>query len=148
MALSSVFSAPVVDVEYQKDGGNDLVNTVKSTCDDKNILIEVTSEAGLGSATIKLIEGDWGDSVVIRFYLGGLESLAIWNSKLRLDNDQPEDLPVKAFDEHGKQHDGNYRLGLSGIYDGKGYYEVAVPKSLLDKDSKSITIQWIDFLRR
>jgi hypothetical protein len=131
----------VIEVEIPRKV-NEKVNKIQAAANDKSMILDVFSEEGIGKATIRLLNGNWTESVVLRFHLGGLEGLSITSGKVAVS-----DLPSKAFGEDGKPSDKRY-LNFGKSYQGKGYYEVKVPKTFLDKATKSFEIQWVDFYRR
>lgn len=141
MSLDRVLSAPVIAVDQAKtERANG--DKIQITSKGKEILIEVSSASGIGEATIRLAEGDWPESVVLRFHLGGLEGLTITNGKVAL-----RDLSRLVFGEDGKPSDKRY-LNTGGPYHGRGYHQVKVPKTLFDDGAKFFKIHWIDFYRR
>lgn len=130
----------VIEIDYLREI-NEKVNEIQVAANDKNIILEVFSERGIGNATIRLLNGNWTESVVLRFHLGGLEGLDITSGEVTVS-----DIASKVFGEDGKPSDKKY-LNNGGSYHGRGYYEVEVPKTFLDKATKSFKIQWVDFYR-
>ena len=122
--------------------------------------LDVLSQSGIGGATITLTNGKWPTTVVLRLHLSGLESFAVSNSKIKLTGSvlshsgntkrlylteidkvgerEPES-EVKVLDAEGKP--------VMGLPDKGGYFEITLPKALLEGESKSLKLGWIDFYR-
>jgi len=136
-------------------------------------VFDITCPSGIGAATIvpQAQQGDWPDVVVVRLHLTGLESLILSKGdksiaaevstqpgharRLRLSgsaNAMPEITPdspfwmeIKAFDAQGKLLDPARDLPPK-----VGYFEMIVPKTLLEaggKQARELKIEWVDFFR-
>lgn len=101
-------------------------------------LINVTSESGIGSGIIKLVQGPWPNQIIVRLHLKGLEGLTIKNDNFEIDK---SGLSVKAYDNNGNV------VNKKHLLNEKGYYEVRLPKRLFSRDTTKLTIQWVDFYR-
>jgi hypothetical protein len=101
-------------------------------------VIHISSEIGIGSATVELIEGRWPRTVLLRLHLRGLEGITVSNGTMMLE--RPE-LSVTAFDASGNPTDQKY------LCDDNGYFEVHLPDSLFDQVVTAIRIEWVDFYR-
>jgi len=127
--------------------------------------LDVTSPRGIGSATIDRKERDWPKHVVVRLRLRGLESfrvtagettlavevqshgnharlLALWQGREegpRLTTDSPYWTEVKMLDAEGNPAT---KIPLTG-----GYFEITLPRKLLEGNAQSLSLRWIDFLR-
>lgn len=150
---------PKFDIQTRRQDDKILV----STQDGKTILT-VISPFGISKATIRCAAGRWPETLVLRLRLSGLESLVVGNGKtrlaasvsshgdgavrLRLLGDGPEQpldrnskywMEIRAFDAQGKP--ARPPLGKGG------YFEMTLPKALLDDDCKTLELEWIDFYR-
>ena len=139
--------------------GNDRVD-VKAEKD--KVTFSVHSPFGISNAVIERADEKWPDAVVFRFHLKGLESFSVSNdkvkleasvssqdSKVRLWKDGKEDTPLDAKCPYWME------IQVVGS-DGKpakpiplkdGYFELQLPKSIIEGNPKSITLTWIDFYR-
>ena len=125
-------------------------------------VFSIHSPFGISQTVIERTDGNWPDSVILRLHLKGLESFKVSNGKVTLEaavssqdgkvrlwKDGKEDSPVDAkspywteirmFSDDGKP---TTTIPLTD-----GYFEVQLPKALLEDNPKSITISWIDFYR-
>jgi hypothetical protein len=119
---------------------------------------------GIGEAVIRLSAGTWPEEIILRIYLGGLESLKISAGKLtlaasvlshggngvlrRLDRDGKEGpeldlnspywMEIRIYDADGKR--------VAGAPPKGGWFEMAVPNALL-KGVGELKVSWIDFYR-
>jgi SAM-dependent methyltransferase len=132
--------------------------------EDKTAVYTVRSPSGIGGATIYRQLG-WPEQVVVRLHLGGLESFtaASGNTTLKASvrshgqhatslsvvTDGREEpvgqssdywTEIQAFDRSGQP--------VSELPKRGGYFELALPKALLDDDPPSIKLSWIDFYRQ
>lgn len=137
---------------------------VAITADDKKALLDF-SGPGIAGAIVTRQGDRWPDQLVLRFRLGGLESLTITSGNRslqasvlshggfhrllhlrtkdgegpRLGKDNPCWMDIRAFDADGKTIDALPPRG--------GWFEMAVPKALLDDDVRTLRLAWIDFYR-
>jgi hypothetical protein len=145
--------------------------TTKRTDDAVAVRVEkdravfsVTSPFGISRAVIERRQDRW-PAVVLRLHLKGLERFRVSDGKVVLEaavssqdgkpkarvwKDGKEDAPLdptSAFwvDVRVVGGDGKPagELPLKG-----GYFEITLPKAMLEGDPKSITIDWIDFYRQ
>ena len=105
-------------------------------------------------------KGPWPATVVVRLHLKGLESFSVSGGKLRLagyvlshsgntqhltlteegkEGEQDAGTTIKVFDGQGKP--------ATGLPPAGGYFEIALPKAILQGQVKSVDIGWIDFYR-
>ena len=85
------------------------------------IVFEVTSEFGIGRATLSPLDGDWPDAIGFHMNLRGLESFVVNGESI-------------------------YRTERSD--DGaKGGYRVDLPAGVTGSGSRPIEIAWVDFFR-
>ena len=147
--------AAAFDIKLKKADDRIDVQLEKET-----LVFAVTSKSGIGGATIAPKNGKWPATVVVRLNLRGLESFSVSSGKqtlagsvlshsgytrhlaLRAEGEEKEDEPgteIKVFDAAGKP-----AAGLPGA---GGYFEIRLPKQLLEGQPESLTLGWIDFFR-
>jgi hypothetical protein len=143
------------DIKTKKPADQVQVKLEKDTA-----TLDVSSQSGIGGATITLAKGKWPTTVIVRLHLSGLESFAVSNGKTKLagsvlshsgntkrlylteDGKEGEREPgtaIKVLDANGKP-----ATGLPGK---GGYFEITLPKALLEGQPKSLELGWIDFYR-
>jgi hypothetical protein len=130
---------------------------------DETTYLDIFSESGIGSAAVELRSGDSPDNLVLRLHLKGLEELKVIGDPLELklwaaNGEDP------AFSQSIRQVDGEEQPLTPGspywmearvvteqeppaIPLDEGYFEVRLPKELLNSSRKVITIYWVDFFR-
>jgi hypothetical protein len=128
---------------------------------DKTVFI-VKSPFGISQAIIERTDEKWTDAVVLRLHLKGLENFRVTNGKVKLETsvssqdgkvrvwkDGMEDAPLDAKSPYWME------IRMIGS-DGKpakaiplkdGYFEMALPEALIERNPRSITVNWIDFYR-
>lgn len=133
---------------------------VKVTVENGTATLDVTSPSGIGGATVTLPKGEWPTTIILRLHLSGLESFAVSNGKIKLtgsvlshsgntkrlylteigngDEREPS-TQINIFDAQGKPANG---LPAKG-----GYFEIRLPRALLESEPKSLELGWIDFYR-
>ena len=125
-------------------------------------VFSIHSPFGISQTVIERTDGNWPDSVILRLHLKGLESFKVSNGKVtieaavssqdgkvRLRKDGKEDEPLDFKSPYwteirivGKDGKPETKIPLED-----GYFEILLPKALLEDNPKSITISWIDFYR-
>lgn len=125
-----------LELEITVPGGRKDKVTIQA--DRENSIVNVTSETGIGKATLKITKGDWPEVLTFHLHLKGLEGFHITAGKAGIDRSQSK---VQAFDKHGKPFAGKYLMKDAG------YYEVKVLRSAFPKEVREIQVQWIDFYR-
>ena len=135
---------------------------VKVKVERDTATFDVVSQSGIGGATI-MSKGKW-PTVVLRLHLSGLEFLTIGNGKITLNGSvlshsgNPRLLNVvKDGKENKVEKDSLYWTEIRGFdatgkpvkgLPGKGgYFEITLPKALLESEPKSLELRWIDFYR-
>lgn len=131
-------SAPKYEIQAEKEGGKDPSGVLTVEVAQNRSFFDVSSESGIGAATIKLVAGVWSDSLVFRLHLKGLEGFTITSGEKSLTL---EDMQMKVFREDGTVFEGKYLLNE------KGFYEVILPKGSFAEGSDEIEIHWVDFYR-
>ena len=130
----------------------------------EGVLLEISSERGIGQASIERIGGPWPKPLILRLRLRGLESLRVeagqwgfeasvmsyppYKTRLRVhgpdpmppvDRKSPYWVEVRMLDADGKPTSKPPPEG--------GCFEVVIPPAFLEKSPKKLQIHWIDFYR-
>jgi hypothetical protein len=134
---------------------------IKIDAENGTTTFDVSSQSGIGGATITATNGKWPTTIVLHLHLGGLESFAVSNGKIKLtgsvlshsgntkrlyltddgkDDEREPGTEIKVMDAAGKP--------IKGLPDKGGYFEITLPKVLLEGQPKSLELGWIDFYRR
>lgn len=125
---------------------------------DGQAVIDVSSESGIGSATVTRRNGPW-PTIVLRLRLRGLESLRLTTDKATVQasasnsGDQPGQCHrIRDGIEEPLGTDSPYYVDIrhvktAGEDHDSDYFEVIVPRALLDNLSSRLRIEWIDFYR-
>ncbi len=136
---------PRFEVEVHKPkNGHDLLREVRLSLSGDAVVFEVIDKFGIGSATVRLIEGSWPGKVLVRYHLRGLEGAsATVDGKLLLDSrkDSRGALGVRMLDKKGRPLEGKYLLKKSG------YYEARIPREALADGARELKLSWVDFYR-
>jgi hypothetical protein len=135
---------------------------VAVTNDGNRAIVEVFSENGIGNATVRLVSGEWPDSLFLRFHLQGLEGLQFLYGETAVDvsvNTQAQVLqsvsrsgaaqqsvddssdywmPVTFIDKTGT----TVEAPVPG-----GVIELLVPADFHTGEYPEFTMNWIDFYR-
>ena len=130
---------------HRSEKGHDLPREIKAELLGTTVIFHVTDTFGIGSGTVRLLEGDWPQEVLVRYHLGGLEGVsAKVDGKLLLDEkkDPRGPLAVRMLDPKGKPLEGKYLLKK------EGYYEARIPPDALADGARELELSWIDFYRR
>ena len=101
-------------------------------------VIDISSEFEIGTVRIFLVEGSWPEKIAVHLHLTGLEGFSVTNGKIVLER---HEVTVNALDNNGNLINQKYLLKQAG------FYEVMLPSSLFDKETREITISWVDFYR-
>lgn len=139
-------------------------DTVQVQGDHDKVVFDVKSPSGIGGATIERAEKAWPAAVSLKLHLNGLESLVVSTGKVKLSaavsihdgklgvrqwkNDKEDEplnqksplwMDIRPIGADGKPAE---RLPLKD-----GWFEVTLPKALLESNPPSLDLQWIDFYR-
>ncbi|MFO0816461.1 MAG: hypothetical protein U1A77_00885 [Pirellulales bacterium] len=129
--------------------------------DARETTIEVRSESGIGRATLELTGPAWPESLTLRLHLQGLESLSLASDSIQLEWSVPSSgephsrvtrrLPSGAEQTIDSTDPYFAAVRLVGeerqIPLKQGYFELRIPRKLLEGSARSLRIQWIDFYR-
>ena len=125
-------------------------------------VVSVQSPFGISQTVIERTDGNWPDIVMLRLHLKGLENFKVSIGKVTieaavssqdgnvriwkdgkedssLDAKSPYWTEIRMFGDDGKP--------TTSIPLKDGYFEIHLPKALLEDNPKSITVNWIDFYR-
>jgi hypothetical protein len=164
-ALAVVLSAGCADVveesqfEITTKRDNDKVEV---KVESGKAVFSIHSPFGISQAVIESTSGNWSDFVILRLHFKGLESFKVSNGKVTLEaavssqdgqvrlwKDGKEDSPLDFKSPYwteirmiGKKGRAETKIPLED-----GYFEIQLPKALLEDNPKSITVNWIDFYR-
>ena len=114
---------PMFEVYYPQGqtSSHGLVNEIHISTNENESLIEISSQSGIGSGIIKLIQGDWPEVVTARLYLKSLEGFTVSSEQITIDKSA---LSVSAYDKNGRLYEKKYLINE------RGYYEVKLPNRL------------------
>jgi hypothetical protein len=124
--------------------------------------VSIHSPFGISQATIERNGDNWPTSVKLRLHLKGLEHVKVangkdsleaavssQNGKVRLWKDGKEASPLKSPHPYWMEIRmvGKNGKPTTSIPLNDGYFEMQLPKALLEDNPKLITLNWIDFYR-
>ena len=136
---------PRFEVEiHRPENGHKLLREVRPTFVGGTVVFDVVDKFGIGSATVRLLEGSWPGRVLVRYHLGGLEGAsAAVDGKLLLDSrkDPRGALGIRMLDKKGKPLEGKYLLKKAG------YYEARIPRRAFPDGARDLKLTWVDFYR-
>ena len=148
---------PPFKITTKRDNDRVEVKTEK----DKVVFL-VYSPFGISNAVIERTGEKWPDAVVLQLHLKGLENFKVTNGTVKLDasvssqdgkvrlwKDSKEDMPLDAKSPYWMdiRMIGGDGKPAKSIPVKDGYFEMALPKALIEGNSKTITVNWIDFYR-
>lgn len=134
------------------------------TVEKQSTIFSLHSPLGISQASIERTADRWPENVGLRLHLNGLERFQIQSGETSLNasvSSQKPHTPVRLWKntEEDKPLDSTSPLWMeirSLGSDGtpateiplkNGYFEMQLPKTLLDSNPQSITVSWIDFYR-
>ena len=136
---------PRFEVEiHRPENGHKLLREVRPTFVGGAVVFDVVDKFGIGSATVRLLEGSWPGRVLVRYHLGGLEGAsAAVDGKLLLDSrkDPRGALGIRMLDKKGRPLAGKYLLKKAG------YYEARIPRRAFPDGARELKLTWVDFYR-
>lgn len=144
----SAEDAPAFKITTKRD--DDRV-TVK--VDKGSTIFDIRSPFGISNAVIERTADEWPDAVVLRLHLKALEYYQVTSGELVIGGSAPQraskpgsaddekalEATVRMLDENGKP--------ASGIPLERGYFEIELPKKLMEANPKSFRVEWVDFYR-
>lgn len=128
---------------------------------DSNAIVDIACVSGIGKARLERTVESWPKAIVVRLRLKGLESFQVRHGDIVVqwsvastgenaqrvsvrrgkDNDEPIDATSPLYS--------TVRLVARGrqIPLQDGYFEVRLPRGLLDGSRATMELEWIDFYR-
>lgn len=144
--LSAIFSKKAGQIRFSRH--------------DQTTIIDVTSNTGIGTATIRRLTSAWPKKVLVRLHLSGLESLQASNqgevfewsvasggdhattATYRSGREQSKLAPPSPYFSEVAIVGGNQTIPLK-----EGTFDVLLPSPLLADNPEEIKLRWIDFYR-
>jgi hypothetical protein len=138
--------------------------TLTAESQDSRVILAIRGGRGIGDATIRPSSGTWPEEVVIRAYLGGLESLKLSAGNATLAASvlsHSGNQVLLHLDRNGKEGpqlgmDSPYWMEIktraangatvTGLPPQGGWFEMSVPKAMLIGTAE-LKVNWIDFYR-
>ena len=129
--------------------------------ENSQTVIEIQSEAGIGSASLELVSGSMPDSLLLRLHLAGLEEFQVRSAQdtvsasissgglFELTNQSvllsQSEIPIGSI--HPLWMDTRIVSETKSIPLKDGYFEVIIPSGFIRRAGGSFEIHWIDFYR-
>ena len=161
VAMTSCHTAygddPTVKIRKKRDD-----DKVEVAGENGKAIISVQSPFGISQAAIERRGNQWPSTVMLRFHLRGLENLRVNNGKDTLEtavSSQGAKVWLWKDGKAGSPLDPKHPYWMETRMVGKdgkpvkmiplkdGYFEMQLPKALIEHNPKSITLNWIDFYR-
>ncbi len=140
--MNSIHETSVSDFKIYypngQEGPHGLKDYVFIQRNKNKTVIDISSEFGIGTVKIFLLGGSWSEEMAVHLHLTGLEGFSVTNGNIVLEL---HEVTVNAFDNNGNL------LKQKHLLKQAGFYEVMLPSSLFDKETREITISWVDFYR-
>lgn len=155
---------PLSQLDYTVFPGSDGVSS-EVMLKDGELIIDIYSESGIGSADILIPARSRPEKVIFRLHLSGLEQLQMAYNDVVVSASVASTPPhlvrqsVIKGDEEGRDIDPSspYWSEVTVVSDESeslvaiplksGYFELIVPADFLNGEYDSLTISWIDFYR-
>jgi len=134
-------------LDYKNKGPHGGLRQIKATNANSSVVFDVTDKFGIGGGSIRLVAGQWPETVLIRLHLAGLEGFSVSAGNKKMIR---RDLNVRMLDAKGIPLEGRYLRKSTGPNTSKrivGYFEAKVPRANL-MDAEKINLNWVDFYRR
>lgn len=137
-------------------------DAIKVEVEKDKVVFGVGSRSGIGSATIERRAAAWPASARFKIYLKGLDQFQIDNGSVVLEiavgADGAQRISViKDGKTSAIDRKSAYWLEVQALgADGKptkdrplknGWFEMTLPKAMLDGNPKTLKVKWIDFFR-
>lgn len=126
-------------------------------------LFDITSPTGIGEMVIERTGENWPETLVVHLHISGLDHFHAKSEKVTIigfmssQSEGKVSLSVDKKKDDPKDPKSEFFMDFKMIgKDGKpatelpkgGYFEFKLPKPFLEGNPKSVTLAWIDFLRR
>ena len=130
---------PRFEVKVHKPkNGHDLPREIRATLAGETVIFDVSDKFGIGSGTVRLVEGVWPEKVLVRYHLRGLEGVSVTVGEELLPESE---LGVRMLNKKGELIKGKYLLKK------QGYYESQIPSARLSGGATEVKLHWVDFYR-
>lgn len=152
----SVSEQPEFEVETAR---TELVETAVTP---NSVTFDITSQTGIGSAEIKLVHGEWPETILFRLHVAGLEEFrfayhetAVTASVSSSGDHQVLESVAQAGEAQPVAEDSVFYMpvrleaesGEVSIPLAEGYFEIEAPADFQAGAYDMFTISWIDFYR-
>jgi hypothetical protein len=130
---------------------------------DGTTFVDIQSPSGIGSARLDLQSGTMPEKIIVNLHLAGLEEFRLSSEKITIAASFSSEGVITGNSQRIVSSDKEtpitpnhpYWLNIRRVTDqltpkippGGEYFEVEVPKQLLDELGNSFEILWIDFYR-
>jgi hypothetical protein len=146
MGCNMISKEPMFEIEVAKEG--DGVETAVTT---NTAIFNITSDTGIGSASIQRAGGEWPETILFRVYLSGLEDFKFVYGDTTVTaavSSSGEQMVLEAVEQAGKQQpvtkDSGFFMPVRVETD---YFEIEVPADFFAGEYDAFSISWIDFYR-
>ena len=112
-------------------------------------IVSVTSKSGIGGATLIRIGESWPPAITVRLKLNNLESFEMNNGYVRFNTSvgSPESVPywrVGESDKQPGQPEGTLAVSVKRTGE---WFEIHVPREMVDANATDIGFEWINEFR-
>jgi hypothetical protein len=156
---------PTIEISLKNADDNFLIKTVTDDSNCSTVQVELRSPRGIGAATLRRLEKNWPDALVIRWKIQGLESIRMTIERDRYEGfvenqnlqthwskrtDNGDAIALKPTD------DAWCDISIIGSVEGHPpkiplqkdeWFELKVPKQWLENQPETIRFEWVDFHR-
>jgi len=113
-------------------------------------IVSATSKSGIGGATLIRVGESWPPAITVRLKLNNLESFEMNNGYIRFNTsvDGPESVPywrVGKSEEQPGQPEGTLAVAVKRTGE---WFEIDVPREVVDANATEIGFEWINEFRR
>lgn len=113
-------------------------------------IVSVTSKSGIGGATLIRAGESWPPAITVRLKLNNLESFEMNNGYIRFNTSvgSPESVPywrVGESDKQPAQPEGSLTVAVKRTGE---WFEINVPREMVDANATEIGFEWINEFRR
>jgi hypothetical protein len=113
-------------------------------------IVSVTSKSGIGGATLIRVGESWPPFIAVRLKLNNLESFEMKNGYIRFTTSvgSPESVPywrVGKSEKRPGQPEGSLAVSVKRTGE---WFEIDVPREMVDANATEIGFEWINEFRR
>lgn len=109
--------------------------------------VSITSQRGIGGATLVKLGDVWPSLIVLNLNLKGLESIAMDNGSIRFEASARAKMNVPYYSSGSGPNATQAGVLNVGIEKKDQFIEVRIPNEMLEGNPDHIRISWIDFYR-